>query len=71
MNHLAKGSPGRSTMPGWYKACQIGRSEQQVRLQPLCCMKSSGCIFGLCIPVSSLQYQLNGKLLGSGSHSYR
>ena len=24
---------GRSTMPGWYKACQIGRSEQQVHLQ--------------------------------------
>ena len=22
-------------MPGWYKACQIGRSEQQVRLQEL------------------------------------
>ena len=21
-------------MPGWYKACQIGRSEQQVLLQP-------------------------------------
>ena len=26
---------GRSTMPGWYKACQIGRSEQQVHLQHL------------------------------------
>ena len=25
----------RSTMPGWYKACQIGRSEQQVHLQHL------------------------------------
>ena len=24
---------GRSTMPGWYRACQIGRSEQQVHLQ--------------------------------------
>ena len=24
---------GRSTMPGWYKVCQIGRSEQQVHLQ--------------------------------------
>ena len=22
-------------MPGWYKACQIGRSEQQVQLQYL------------------------------------
>ena len=26
---------GRSTMPRWYKACQIGRSEQQVHLQHL------------------------------------
>ena len=26
---------GRSTMPGWYKVCQIGRSEQQVHLQHL------------------------------------
>ena len=25
-------------------------------------------MFGLCIPVSSLQYQLIGKLLGSGTH---
>ena len=24
---------GRSTMPGWYKACEIDRSEQQVHLQ--------------------------------------
>ena len=24
---------GRSTMPGWYKVCQIGRSEQQVHFQ--------------------------------------
>ena len=24
---------GRNTMPGWYRACQIGRSEQQVHLQ--------------------------------------
>ena len=54
-------------MPGWYKACQIGRSEQQVQLQ-LCCIWSSGYTFGLCIPVSSLQYQLIGKLLGSGSY---
>ena len=26
---------GRSTMPGWYKVCQIGRPEQQVHLQHL------------------------------------
>ena len=25
---------GRSTVPGHHKACQIGRSEQQVLLQP-------------------------------------
>ena len=60
---------GRSTMPGWYKVCQI--SEQQVHLQPLCCIWSSGCSFGFCIPVSSLQYQLIGKLLGSGSYPSR
>ena len=34
----------------------------------ICCIWSSGCSFGLCIPVSSLQYQLIGKLLGSGTH---
>ena len=45
-------------MPGWYKVCQIGRSEQQVHLQQ----------FGSCNPVSSLQYQLIGKLLGSRTH---
>ena len=56
-------------MPGWYKACGIGRSEQQVHLQPaFVCIWSSGCSFGFCIPVSSLQYQLIGKLLGSGTH---
>ena len=27
---------GRSTMPGWYKACEIDRSEQQVHLQHPC-----------------------------------
>ena len=53
-------------MPGWYKACQIGRSEQQVHLQPCVAFGVQGCIFGLCIPVSSLQYQLIGKLLGVG-----
>ena len=53
-------------MPGRYRACQIGMSEQQVGLQPLCCMKSSGCSFGCCIPVSSLQYLPIGKLLGVG-----
>ena len=25
---------GKSTIPGWSRACQIGRSEQQVFLQP-------------------------------------
>ena len=65
------GPPGLSTMPGWYKVCEIGRSEQQVHLQPLCCMWSSGCSFGFCIPVSSLQYQLNGKLKGRGSFPHR
>ena len=33
----------------------------------ICCTWSSGCMFDLCIPVSSLQYQLIGKFLGSGS----
>ena len=65
------GPPGLSTMPGWYKACGIGKSEQQVHLQPLCCIWSSGCSFGFCIPVSSLQYQLIGKLKGRGSHPHR
>ena len=32
------------------------------------CIWSSRCMFSLCIPVSSLQYQLIGKLLGSGTH---
>ena len=31
------------------------------------CMKSSGYSFGCCIPVSSLQYQLIGKLLGGSN----
>ena len=34
----------------------------------ICYIWSSGCRFGSCIPVSSLQYQLIGKLLGSGTH---
>ena len=34
------GPPGLSTIPGWYKVCQIGKSEQQVHLQPLCCIWS-------------------------------
>ena len=72
MDHFRlSGPPGLSTMPGWYKACQIGKSEQQVHLQPLCCIWSSGCSFGFCIPVSSLQYQLIGKLKGRGSHPHR
>ena len=33
----------------------------------ICCTWSSGYTFGLCIPVSSLQYQLIGKLLGSSN----
>ena len=37
-------------------------------LATVCCIWSSGCRFGSCIPVSSLQYQLIGKLLGSGTH---
>ena len=33
-------------------------------LATFCCIWSSGCSFGSCIPVSSLQYQLIGKLPG-------
>ena len=65
------GPPGLSTIPGWYRACGIGKSEQQVHLQPLCCIWSSGCSFDFFIPVSSLQYQLIGKLKGRGSHPHR
>ena len=50
---LRKGEPvqtwvhlGKSTMPGCEKGCQIGNSEQQVHLQPLCCIWSSGYTFG-------------------------
>ena len=36
MNHFgSKVHLGRSTMSGWYKACQIGKSEQQVQMQHL------------------------------------
>ena len=34
----------------------------------ICCTWSSGCSFGFCIPVSSLQYQLIGKRLGCGTY---
>ena len=53
-------------MPGWYKACGIGRSEQQVHLQHFLHLEFR-VQFGSCMPVSSLQYQLIGKLKGSGS----
>ena len=52
-------------MPGWYKACQIGRSEQQVHLQLLLHLEFR-VHFGLCMPVSSLQYQLIWKFLRVG-----
>ena len=55
-------------MPGWYRACQIGRSEQQVQLQHFLHLEFRMHIFGLCISVSSLQYQLIGKLLVSHSN---
>ena len=55
-------------MPGWYKACQIGRSEQQVHLQHLLHLEFRVAVLAPAIPVSSLQYQLIGKLLGSGTH---
>ena len=58
---------GRSTMLGWYKACQIGKSEQQVHLQPCVAFGVIWVQFWLLYLVSSLQYQLIGKLLGSGS----
>ena len=62
--HLALGST-------WEGApCQVGT--RFVKLAGLsskstcniCCIWSSGWMFGLSIPVSSLQYQLIGKLLG-------
>ena len=46
MDHFRlSGPPGLSTMPGWYKACEISKSEEQVHLQPLCCIWSSRCSF--------------------------
>ena len=36
---------GRSTMPGWYKACQIGKSEQQVLLQPCVALGVQGVVW--------------------------
>ena len=51
-------------MPGWYRACQIGRSEQQVHLQQFVAFGVQGAGLAPGIPVSSLQYQLIGKLLG-------
>ena len=35
---------GRSTMPGWYKACQIGKPEQQVLLQPCVALGVQGAV---------------------------
>ena len=62
--HLALGST-------WEGApCQVGtRSVKLAGLSSkstcnICCIWSSGWMFGLSIPVSSLQYQLIGKLLG-------
>ena len=52
-------------MPGCDKCCLIGITEQQVHLQHLLHLEFR-VHFWLCIPVSSLQSQLIGKLLGSG-----
>ena len=65
------GPTGLSIMPGRYNACGIGKTEQQVYLQPLCCIWSSECSFGFCIPLSSLQYQMIGKLKGRKCHPNR
>ena len=45
---------------------KLTESEQQVHLQLLVAFGVQGTMFGCCIPVSSLQYQLIGKLLGVG-----
>ena len=45
---------------------KLTESEQQVHLQLLVAFGVQGTVFGCCIPVSSLQYQLIGKLLGVG-----
>ena len=59
--------------PTWEGApCQVGT--RLVKLTSLrskstcnfCCIWSSGCSFGCCIPVSSLQYLPIGKLLVMG-----
>ena len=57
---------GRSTMPGWYKAYQIDRSEQQVHLQHLLHLEWSGYSFGYCTwcPVCSTSWL--GSSLGVG-----
>ena len=58
------GSPGKQH----HATLVQGLSNWQVwaasPLATFCCIWSSGCRFGSCIPVSSLQYQLIGKLLG-------
>ena len=56
----------RSTMPGWYKAYQIDRSEQQVHLQHLLHLEWSGYSFGYCTwcPVCSTSWL--GSSLGVG-----
>ena len=51
-------------MPGWYKVCQIGRSEQQVHLQQFVAFGVQGTLLASVFLLSSLQYQLIGKLLG-------
>ena len=60
---------GRSTMLGRYRACLIDRSEEQVGLQPSCCMKSSGCMFWLvhsCVQfVVSADWEAPGKWVPS------
>ena len=45
---------------------KLTESEQQVHLQLSVAFGVQGTVFDCCIPVSSLQYQLIGKLLGVG-----
>ena len=45
---------------------KLTESEQQVHPQLLVAFGVQGTVFGCCIPVSSLQYKLIGKLLGVG-----
>ena len=54
-------------MPGWYKALSNWQGLSSKTNCNICCIWSSGHSFDCCIPVSSLQYQLIGKLLGSGT----